>query len=68
MPKPGRTTEVPRREARLALAKAREFLTAAESAAEQDHYDASLLNAVHRRDRCQRCRVRRSARTPFVRP
>jgi hypothetical protein len=29
------------------LAKAREFLTAAQAAAEQDHHDASLLNAVH---------------------
>jgi hypothetical protein len=45
--KPGRTTEVPRREARVLLAKAREFLGAAQAAADNDHHDASLLNAVH---------------------
>ncbi len=47
MPKPGRTTEVPRREARVLFAKAREFLAAAQAASDEDHHDASLLNAVH---------------------
>ncbi|MEO8633102.1 MAG: hypothetical protein ABI466_07055 [Chloroflexota bacterium] len=45
--KAGRTTEVPRREARVLVAKAREFLAAAQAAAENDHHDAALLNAVH---------------------
>ena len=47
MAKAGRTTEVPRREARRLLAKAREFLRAGQDAAERDQLDAALLNAIH---------------------
>lgn len=47
MAKPGRTIEVPRREARVLVAKAREFLGAAKVAAAGGQHDAALLEAVH---------------------
>jgi len=43
----GRTTDIPRREARVFLAKAQEFLAASRDAAEAGQHDASLLAAVH---------------------
>lgn len=47
MAQPGRTTEVPRREASILVAKAQEFLTAASVAAAAEQHDAALLTAVH---------------------
>lgn len=38
---------MPRREARVLLAKGREFLASAQAAADEERHDASLLNAVH---------------------
>src|SRR5258708_14780427 len=47
MAQPSRTTEVPRREAAILVAKAREFLAAASVAAASEQHDAALLTAVH---------------------
>ncbi len=45
--RPGRTTAVPRHEARLLLAKASEFLAAARTQRDGGANDASLLASVH---------------------
>ena len=47
MVKLGRTTDIPRREARIFLVKAQEFLAASRDAAEAGQHDASMLAAVH---------------------
>jgi len=47
MVKIGRTTDIPRREASVFLAKAQEFLAASRDAAEAGQHDASMLAAVH---------------------
>ena len=43
----GRTTDTPRRDAKTFLAKAEEFLRAAERAASAGDHDAALLAAIH---------------------
>ena len=43
----GRTTDTPRRDAKTFIAKAEEFLRAAERAAAAEEHDAALLASIH---------------------
>lgn len=47
MPNPGKSVEVPRSEARIYLAKARQLLDEARSALTGARHDAAMLNAIH---------------------